>query len=58
MIRRLFFPSDVTPQIRVDRSLDDEGFSFLEERLQLGRQQRNHSLGDEFVRVKTPREGV
>ena len=54
VIRRLVLPSDVAPQIRIDRALDDEGAPLLEERLQLGRQQRDHPIGDELVRLESP----
>ena len=55
MIRRLFFPADVAPQIRIDRALDDEVAALFEERLQLGRQQRDHPIGDELVGLESPR---
>jgi hypothetical protein len=50
-------PADVAPQVRIDRALDDEGAALFEERLQLGRQQRDHPIGDELVGLEAPRDG-
>ena len=54
MIGRFLFPSDRAPQVRIDCALHDERAALFEERPELRRQQRDHAIGDELVRVKTP----
>src|SRR5262245_55295860 len=56
MMGILGVPANNPPQIRIDRSLDDKRSAMLEERPQLRRQQADHLLGDELVRVETPGE--
>ena len=54
VMRRLFLEARAAPQIRIDRSLDDERTPAFEERSDLRRQERNGAIGDETVGVEAP----
>jgi len=54
MIGRLFLPANVAPQVGIDRALDNEGTACDEQRLQLRRQELDHPIGDQLVRIEAP----
>src|SRR5690606_29467380 len=57
VIGRLRLETGRAPGIRIDRPRDERRPVALEERTNLGRQQGNRLVGDELVRLESPREG-
>ena len=54
VVGRFRFPAHRPPQIRIDGAFHDEGAALLVHRPQFRGQERDHSVGNEFVRLEAP----